>query len=152
MSAHPLPDAGAPSFVDLGQVLLRVAGSAKVVARSRHVLLSVEVEHGPLVVPGRPGAVHDAVLDVVGQAVSTCLPGAVVALDVRVEDGGIVVDVTDTGPGVPAHRADTPPARAVVEAHGGRLTIASVEGVGTTVHMWWPFEDAVSPTPHLSVV
>lgn len=151
MSAHPLPDAGDPSFVDLGQVLLRVAGSARAVARSRHVLLSVEVEHGPLVVPGSPTEVHDAVLDVVGQAVSTCRPGAVVALDVRVQDGGIVVDVTDTGPGLPPSSADAW-ARAVVEAHGGRLAIASVEGVGTTVHMWWPFEDAVSPTPHLSVI
>lgn len=155
MSVHPAPDAtppGAPLLVDLGQVLLRVAGSARAVARARRVLLSVEVESGPLAVPGAAGAMHDAVLDVVGHAVSTCHPGALVVLDVHAEDGGVAVDVTDTGPGVPSTRADTPAARTTVEAHGGRLTIASVEGVGTAVHMWWPVHGAPAAGRRLAAV
>lgn len=129
-------DASGP--VDLGQVLLGVAGRARAAARARRVLLSVEVEPGALLVPGAPDTVHDVVLGVVGRAVATCPPGALVVLDAHAEDGGVAVDVTDTGPGTPAGAPGSSGASAVAPGHGGRVTSASVEGVGTTVRVWWP--------------
>lgn len=136
MSVHALPSVSLTT-VDLAPVLLRVAASAQAVARTRRVLLSVDVESGPLVVPGGWHDVDDALLDVVGQAVSTCQAGAVVAIDVHREAGGVAVDVTDTGPGA-GSPADPLVARELLEACGGRLTVARVDGVGTSVQLWWP--------------
>ncbi|NHA68652.1 ATP-binding protein [Phycicoccus flavus] len=146
----------APSTVvsDLSHVVLRVAESARSVARTRRVLLSVEVESGALLVPGIERVVEDAVLDVVGQAVSTCDAGALVVLDLHRTDGGVALDVVDTGNGVPCGRFDSPTARAVVEAEGGHVGHSSVEGVGTSVRLWWPLAaaGAASSGPHLAAV
>jgi C4-dicarboxylate-specific signal transduction histidine kinase len=136
MSVHAVPTASLTA-VDLAPVLLRVAASAHAVARTRRVLLSVDVESGPLVVPGGWRDVDDALLDVVGQAVSTCQAGAVVAIDVHRESDGVAVDVTDSGPGSGA-AVDPLVARELLESCGGRLTVARVEGVGTSVQLWWP--------------
>ncbi len=136
MSVHAVPTASLTA-VDLAPVLLRVAASAQAVARTRRVLLSVDVESGPLVVPGGWHDVDDALLDVIGQAVSTCQAGAIVAIDVHRETDGVAVDVTDTGPGAGAP-VDPLVARDLLESCGGRLTVARVDGVGTSVQLWWP--------------
>lgn len=134
-AVHPEPQ---PVVVDLAPVLLRVAASAQAVARARRVLLSVEVESGPLHVPGGWHDVDDALLDVVGQAVSSCQAGAAVAIDVHREGGGVAVDVTDTGQGTGTTWVDPLVARHLLHACGGRLSLARVDGVGTTVQLWWP--------------
>ena len=153
MSVHARLSTDTPALVDLGEVLLRVAASAKAVARARQVLVHVEVESGPLLVPGSTGAAHDTVLDVVGQVVSTCAPGAHIHLDVYAEDGGVAVTVTDTGPDEPTAVVDVWPARRDVAAVGGRLEQTVVDGVGSVVQLWWPQHvPAVQRARHLSAV
>lgn len=146
MSVRAVPET-LSTTVDLAPVALQVASSARAVARARRVLLSAEVESGPLPVPGSWREVHDAVLDLVGQAVSACRAGAVVVLDVHREDGGIAVDVTDTGPDEPSPRVDAPASRLLVESWGGHLSTARVPGVGTSVRLWWPAADGPLRTP-----
>ena len=88
-------------------------------------------------------------------------PGGTVTLATRLDNGQAVVTVTDTGAGIAA--ADLPHvcerfyratksrtgteghaglglaiSKAIVEAHGGRLDIASAPEAGTTVTLRWP--------------
>ncbi len=129
-----------PTTADLVLVVLRVAESARTLARTRGVQLSVEVESGSLAVTGIERVLEDAVREVVGRAVSTCEAGALVVLDLHRTDGGVALDVVDTGRGDSGARCDGPTAPSVLERHGGRLTATSVEGVGTSVRMWWPVD------------
>ena len=142
MSVHVATPAH--TAVDLAFVLERVAASARAFARGRRVRLSVEVETGPLLVPGSWTAVQDAILDVAGRAVAACGSGTEVVLDVHREAGGYAVDVTDTGPGI--DRPDSLTVREVLESVGGRLHVAHVEGVGSTSRLWWP-EAPVAASP-----
>ena len=142
-----------PVACDLTSVLLRVTESLRPVASARGVQLSVELGSGDLAVPGVERYVHDAVLDVAGQAVSTCESGTVVVLDLHRTDHGVALDIVDTGAGTSAHRADTRSMALAVESYGGQVNVASVEGVGTSVRIWWPVPAGVVPVRrHLSAV
>ena len=152
MSVTATRETGSPAFVDLGEVLLRVAGSAGAIARGRGVRVLVEVENGPLVVPGPAGALYDAVLEAVGQSVTTCAPGSQIVLDVHREDGGVVVSITENDQDARAARVDTARVAAAVQALGGRLSTTSVDFVGTVVSLWWPVVAPAVPTRHLSLV
>ncbi len=116
--------------------------------------------------PGLPpvscdaGLVRLALRQVVANAVRSSQPGAPVLLCARAAGGQVVVSVTDRGPGMsreeqarafdkyyrgprgPAQPAGVgmalPIARAVVEAHGGRIWIESRVGQGATVSFTLP--------------
>ena len=142
-----------PDTCDLTSVLVRVAESLRPVATARGVQLSLELGSGDLAVPGVERYVHDAVLDVAGQAVSTCASGTVVVLDLHRTDHGVALDIVDTGAGTSAHRADTRSMALAVESYGGQVNVAAVEGVGTSVRIWWPVAVAAAPVRrHLTAV
>lgn len=79
--------------------------------------------------------------------------GGTLTLGARPERGGVLVTVTDTGPGVPdgidvfepfaTTKPDgtglgLPVARQIVAAHGGELDYRSAPGQGTTFMVWLP--------------
>lgn len=108
-----------------------------------------------------PHLLHRLFSNLVGNALRHTPPSGRVALIARAEPGAIVVEVSDTGEGIPeehlphvterfyrvdAARARTSPlgggtglglpiARAIAEAHGGTLTVTSARGRGTTVRV-----------------
>jgi signal transduction histidine kinase len=100
--------------------------------------------------------------NLVGNAIKFTPPGGAITVRYAVDDDGIAASVEDTGPGI--HPDDLPHlftafwqrdrrdargaglglwiARAIVEAHGGRLRVTSRPGDGTTFHFTLPRADA----------
>ncbi len=122
---------------------------------------SSDAEAEGVVVHADPVQVERALLNLVSNAVKFTPPGGRVDVSVRAEGDWVVVEVADTGIGIPAaeqdalfsrfFRASNATAlaipgtglglmivRTVVELHGGELQVRSVEGEGTTVSVRLP--------------
>lgn len=140
--------------VDLADVARATLAEAAPGAEGAGVSLHLEAE--PVHVPGDAMRLEQVVANLVSNAVKFTSRGGRVDVRVAASDGGGgVVSVTDTGIGIPPDeldrlatrffRATTATqraipgiglglsiAKAIVEAHGGELTIASRVGEGTT--------------------
>jgi two-component system, OmpR family, sensor histidine kinase BaeS len=145
-----------PVGIEVVELLDQVAESFRGASEAAGVAVRVEVEPGAQV-RADPVRLRQAVGNLVANALRHTAAGGVVTLR-----GGVgVVEVTDTGAGIPAdelphvferfRRADPARSRAtggsglglaivrqIAEAHGGTATVASVEGVGTTVRLELP--------------
>lgn len=105
----------------------------------------------------------EALVNVVDNALDACRAGGTVTVRTgKDDDGGVVVEVEDTGPGIPAadlERVFDPffttkaigegsglglaITRRIVEEHGGRVTVDSQPGRGTRVRLHVPRRVAV---------
>jgi signal transduction histidine kinase len=126
------------------------------------VALASELPPDPLTLRVDPDRMRQLLSNVIGNAIKFTPAGGSVTTTVRAVDGGVLFTVTDTGGGIPAaqlphvfdrffqttsaprllarHGAGLglPISRGIVEAHGGRIWIESVEGRGTSVHFLVP--------------
>jgi len=124
--------------------------------------LSVEVEDHLPALHADPTRLKQILLNLVSNAVKfTAAGGSVVVAVARGADGGVRFEVRDTGPGMTEREIETalepfgqvdagharryegtglglPLALRLTELHGGRLTVSSVKGVGTTVTVNMP--------------
>ena len=158
-----------------GPVLLDVAGVVRVAvdllrptARLGGVLLDERPPSRRLHVLGDALRLEGAVVNVLGNAVKYTPRGGSVTVRTLEEGGHVVVEVVDTGIGVPfdelAHltepwfRARNATAsgiggdglglslvRDAVEAHGGTVSVTSVDGEGTTVRLLLPAPGPAAP-------
>jgi signal transduction histidine kinase len=110
---------------------------------------------------GDPDRLNQVVRNLVRNAVAHTNPGDRVDVSARALDGCLEIEISDTGPGIPAdqldriferfHRLDPGRsrdkggaglglaiARAIVEAHGGRIYAESVPGRGATFRIDLP--------------
>jgi len=143
--------------IDVSGLLGDVCASLEVLAADKGLRLTGEVEDG-LVVEGDGDALVRLFVNVVDNAIKYTDEGYV-GVAAAAADGGIAVTVRDSGRGVPAEqlphlferffRGDASRsaegsglglaiARLIAEAHGGAITIASIEGQGTTVSVALP--------------
>lgn len=133
-----------------------------VAAGARQISIRVDI--------GRAGWVHadagritQVLLNLVGNAVKASPPGSEVVLRAEPRDGQVYFSVEDRGPGMPLSDVEhvfdrhwqaqrrqhagvglgLAIARAIVEAHGGRLGVESKPGAGTT--LWFSLEAATPP-------
>ena len=113
-------------------------------------------EEGAALVSGDPGQLERAVGNLLSNAVKFTPAGGLVRVSVRLTKGRVVIEVADTGIGIPQaeqeqlftrfFRASNATelaiqgtglgltiVRSIVELHEGTLTVASVPGEGTTV-------------------
>ncbi len=131
--------------------------------RERRVELDVRVPPDLPEVRVDPMQLEQALLELVSNALDAMPQGGRLRLDARAADGAgdpgtVVVEIADTGPGIPAHvlpsvcepffttRAEGTGlglaiAKRYVEQNGGRLEIASAPGMGTTVRVTLPVGD-----------
>jgi len=154
--------------VDLGAVVGAAVDLVRPTARLGGVVLDERPAAPRLLVPGDPLRLEGAVVNVVGNAVKYTPRGGSVTVRTFQDAGHVVVEVADTGIGVPfdelAHltepwfRARNATAsgiggdglglslvRDVVEAHGGEVSLTSVDGAGTTVRLTLPAAGAGEP-------
>lgn len=111
-------------------------------------------------VTGDAARLEQVVANVLDNALKYTPRGGRVTLRAGTAAGGVAVSVSDSGPGIPAEeqarvferffRGDRARAgdggsglglaiaREIVEAHGGRIEVASAPGEGTTLRVWLP--------------
>lgn len=115
----------------------------------------IEVSGGPAWVWGVPERIETVVRNLVANAVAHAGPSGRVTVVVREGPDAVELTVSDDGPGIPAEvlpnlfqryhstRAGgtglgLPISRAIVEAHGGRITAESPPGGGARFRILWP--------------
>lgn len=110
--------------------------------------VALELEEIPPV-PCFAGDVRHAVLNLVANAAQAIADAAtgqnakgLITVRTRQDGEDVVIAVTDTGPGALDHANDAARrlaiARAIVDEHGGALTVEATPGAGTTVSMRLP--------------
>jgi two-component system, OmpR family, sensor kinase len=165
-------NAGAPPLrlapLEIGQV---VSGAADRL-RHRHPgrRIDVQLERDLPGLQGDPGLLRRALDNLVDNARKYSPPGSTIRLCAARQGAEIVVEVIDSGEGIPAEdlaRLFTPffrgdksrtratggvglglsLARRIVEAHGGTLSARSVPGLGTAMTVTLPAKDAAVSRP-----
>jgi two-component system phosphate regulon sensor histidine kinase PhoR len=140
--------------MDLAGVVDRIVSQHAHRAQLKHITLHHELEGAPHVRADRRALEH-VLGNLVDNALKYCPDGAAVAIRASVEHGRVRVDVTDTGPGIPAvhlprvferfYRVDAGRSRELggsglglsivkhlVEAMDGTVSVESRAGAGTT--------------------
>ena len=159
---HPL----VPSEVPVAGLVSQTLEALGFSARRQGIELTAAVSDDVGQIPGDADQLERVMLNLVGNAVKFTPPGGKVGIDVRRDGDRVRITVSDTGIGIPADehhrlfdrffRAANAKAGAIagtglglsivkqaVEAHDGRVSIASVPGSGTTVTVELP-----GPIPH----
>ncbi len=129
-------------------------------AEAKRITLIDKMTNDLPVLIGDPQRLHQALVNLVGNAVKYCRQGDRVTVGARVEGDEILVYVSDTGPGIPASAQEhlferfyrlprteneaegaglgLAITRRIVEAHGGRIWVESEEGKGATFYFTLP--------------
>jgi len=141
--------------VDLRSVMREVLSLVESTARSKGVVLTVDLDPDPLVVPGDAVELARLVGNLVSNAVKYTRPGGRVSVSARRRDDKVVLAVADTGLGISAEdqqglfraffRTTNPDAlresgtglglaivATIVERHQGRVEVGSELGEGST--------------------
>ena len=164
-----LADAGQMTLdlvaLDLGAVARRVVEASEAAAQTAGVSLAVERDDGatPPAIPGDERRLAQVVWNLVRNALAHTPAGGTVTVSVRRDAAGARLEVADTGSGIPGdalpfvferfYRVDPSRsrdtggaglglaiARKIVEAHGGRIGVASEAGKGS--RFWFEIPDA----------
>lgn len=147
------------TIIDLHAVAQRVAGRLSSFAADQGV--SVRVEGAPAHIAGSQTLVEEMLYNLIENGVRYNHEGGSVVMSVAEEDGGVVVRVKDTGPGIPEELQDkiferffrvdksrsketggTGLGLAIVKHavmyHNGTIDVESTEGQGTTFILRFP--------------
>jgi heavy metal sensor kinase len=150
----------APVPVDLGALGAAIVEHLVPVAEAREIELRCE-PHGRVLIDGDAAWLERLLLNLLDNALKFTRPGGRVVLRIRRAERGASLEVQDTGVGMPPavvphiferfFRAD--PSRSptiggaglglslvkwIVESHHGRVSVQSVQGVGSTFTVWLP--------------
>lgn len=153
-----------PVRCDLAEVVARAWRSVEMVTRDRHLVCKLAVTPTPLWVEGDPAALERMVGNLLSNAVKFTPDGGRVTLEAGIEQtraGTVRIVVTDSGIGIPEtdhgrvftrfFRSDAANeraiqgsglglsiVRAIVEGHGGSVTVASAPDHGSTFTVTLP--------------
>jgi signal transduction histidine kinase len=126
-------------------------------AQAQRVQLRLSKHPQPLTVAGDPRLLKQALLNLMINGVQAMNGGGEMIVRLDSADGSALVDVIDTGPGIPADAVDKifqayystkrggtglglPMAKRIVEEHGGHLAVKSEPGKGSDFTMRLPLK------------
>ncbi len=145
--------------LDLGPYVARSVENNRVLARNADVPVLFELPAAPVPVELDTVRFNQVLNNLIGNAVAHSPAGSPVEVGIDVQPDGVRLTIGDRGPGIPPEKLDTlfrpfvrgdsPNRRGtsvglglaivkrIVEGHGGRITVESVPGRGTTfmVHL-----------------
>lgn len=145
-------------------------GLASTLLLAKHLLKSVEVDRKLGNIPAvicSPSQINQVFLNLVTNA-AQAMEGAQgrITLGSRAEDGGVVVEVSDTGKGIAPENLQKifdpffstkeigkgtglglSISYKIVQQHGGRIGVESTVGRGTTFRVWLPLQPPAEHTP-----
>lgn len=150
-----------PAPVDLGELIGATLAELSDAAREGGVALSVHLPAEKIEIPGDGRKLGQALLNVLSNAVKFTPAGGKVSVTAHLDGAAAIVEVADTGCGIPEadrERVLQPfvqvasslsrqfggsglglsIAQRICSLHGGALTLDSVEGKGTTVRISLP--------------
>ena len=151
--------------IDLGNLVEKVCGDARVIAHAKAVDIAFASADEHEMVRGDPARLRQLFLVLLDNAVRYSKTKGAVKVDIGRVNGEVTVRVTDRGIGIAPEELDgiferfrrggnaasmndeglglgLPVAKAIVEAHKGRIAMASRLGEGTTVTVALPAEGA----------
>ncbi|HQN42714.1 MAG TPA: HAMP domain-containing sensor histidine kinase [Anaerolineaceae bacterium] len=148
------------SMINLDEVLMEVYQQALVLSPPGVLVRLLEME--PLVIEADRDRIKQVLLNLAGNALRYTASGGQVMLSLRSASGGVQIQVSDTGKGIPAddlpriferfYRGERSRKREkegglglglsisylIIKAHSGRIDVTSQESVGTTFTIWLP--------------
>lgn len=151
-----------PASIDLKELMVQVNDAYRTLAQERRVAWEVSGPEAPLSVRMDASRVLQAVGNLVGNALKFTPPGGRVAVRASATPREVVIEVSDTGPGIspesidcvfePFWQAKTDRrgiglgltiVKAIAKAHQGRIDIKSALGKGSTFRLILPRAIAV---------
>ena len=147
-------------WVDPGAVLRDAVETVQPESEDREVFLDVEVAADLPVLYGDPGRLAQVMWNLLSNAIKYSPPGTTVLVRLRRDDGGVVLEVSDAGPGIPSEALPhvfepfwkggvdeqrgsglglgLSIARRLTALHGGSLGVESGTGGGATFRLSVP--------------
>jgi len=121
----------------------------------KDIQLTVALDKGPAVIAADNFQLKHAVLNLVLNALQATPRGGAIAVETAQEGQRLLIEVRDSGEGIPADKLERvfdlfftmreggtglglPIARRIIEEHGGKLTLASRPGQGTSARILLP--------------
>ncbi len=149
--------------VDLAELVSSLLSDFQVVAQKAKLNLSANIEPALPLVSGDPGRLRQVLDNLLGNAIKFTPVGGAVAVHVQKEGEGVAIQVSDTGIGIPADKLERvfdrfyqvdgsmrrryggvglglALVKEIVQAHGGRVNVQSVQGEGSSFKIWLPCE------------
>jgi two-component system NtrC family sensor kinase len=152
--------ASLPAKVDLNEVLRSAARLLSHQRRNEQVDVIVESTDEPVIVGGDEGQLQQAVIVLSTNALDAMPEGGRLTLRAGVQDSQVVIEVTDTGSGIPPENLakifdpffttkelgqgtglGLAVCYGIVTEHGGRLDVNSTVGSGTTFTIYLPLHE-----------
>ncbi len=146
--------------LDLSELITRTAGEMNVLAQEKSIALCTSVETG-IYLDGDRTHLQQVIVNLLDNAIKYTQVGGTIRVSLYVEDGKIIVEVSDNGAGIPAqalphvferfYRADKARSRAsggaglglsivkaICTAHSAGIYVTSEEGLGSRFRVEFP--------------